>query len=59
MSEKQKKRKLKLEGYKCPYCERIFPKPESLGGHVTAVHTEADLDYILLMKGHKKREAKS
>lgn len=54
-----KERKLKPEGYKCPYCGAIFPKPESLGGHVTAKHTEADLDLILLRKGYKKKREES
>ena len=54
-----KERKLKPEGYKCPYCGVIFPKPESLGGHVTAKHTEADLDLILLQKGYKKKRRES
>lgn len=49
-------RKLKPEGYKCPYCGAIFPKPESLGGHVTAVHTEANLDLILMKKGYKRKK---
>ena len=49
-----KKRRLKPEGYKCPYCDAIFPKPESLGGHVTAKHTEANLDLILAQKGYQK-----
>lgn len=43
------------EGYKCPYCDAIFSTPQSLGGHVTAVHTSADLDLILLRKGYKKK----
>lgn len=53
-----KERKLKPEGYKCPYCPAIFPTPQSLGGHVTAKHTAANLDLILLQKGYKKKEEK-
>ena len=49
------KRQLKPEGYKCPYCEAVFPKPESLGGHVTAKHTDANLDLILAQKGYVKK----
>lgn len=44
------KRKYKREGYKCPVCGAIFKTPQSLGGHVTSVHTEADLDAIIAMK---------
>lgn len=51
-----KQRKYRKEGYKCPYCPAIFPTPQSLGGHVTSVHTEANLDLILLQKGYKKGE---
>lgn len=49
-----KQKKYREEGYECPYCGVKFPKPQSLGGHVTRVHSEADLDRILLMKGYKK-----
>ena len=50
------KRKYKPEGYKCPYCPAIFSTPQSLGGHVTAKHTEANLDLILARKGYVKKE---
>lgn len=52
------KRKYRKEGYKCPYCPAIFPTPQSLGGHVTSVHTAANLDLILAEKGYKKSESK-
>lgn len=51
-----KKVKYRKEGYRCPYCGAIFPKPQSLGGYVTAVHTPVNLDRILVMKGYKKKK---
>lgn len=51
-------RKYKPEGYKCPYpqCKDLppFQTPQSLGGHTTRVHSDADLDAIILMKEKKK-----
>lgn len=44
------KRTYRPEGYKCPVCGRVFATPQSLGGHVTSVHTEADLDLIIAWK---------
>jgi len=53
--------KYKPEGYRCPHpsCMDLppFATPQSLGGHVTRVHSEADLDLIIAMKkakGEKK-----
>lgn len=51
-------RTYRAEGYQCHYCNAVFPTPQSLGGHVTAKHTEANLDLILLRKGYKKKEEK-
>ena len=48
------KRKYKKEGYKCPYCEAVFPRPQSLGGHVTSIHTPVNLDLILAKKGYER-----
>ena len=46
--------KYRPEGYRCPYpgCKDLppFKTPQSLGGHVTKVHTTADLDAIIAMK---------
>jgi len=51
-------RKYRPEGYKCPYpgCEDQppFKTPQSLGGHVTRVHSEVDLDLIIAIKAAKK-----
>ena len=54
------KRKYRPEGYKCPIpdCGAIFPTPQSLGGHVTSVHTPADLDWIIAQKKKLKDKAK-
>jgi len=56
-----KKRKYRSEGYKCPHpsCEGQppFKTPQSLGGHVTRVHTTADLDMIIAMKEKMKKRA--
>ena len=50
--------KYRPKGYKCPYpgCEDLppFKTPQSLGGHVTKVHTQADLDAIIAMKEGKR-----
>lgn len=51
-----KVRTYRKEGYTCQYCGAVFRTPQSLGGHVTAVHTCADLDLILLRKGYKKKK---
>jgi len=40
----------RAEGYKCKYCGAVFKLPSSLGGHVTAAHTSADLDRIIAEK---------
>jgi len=51
-------RNYRPEGYKCPYpgCEELTPfkTPQSLGGHVTRVHTVADLDRLIAMKAEKR-----
>lgn len=47
--------KYRPEGYKCPYCPSIFPTPQSLGGHVTRIHTVADLDRLIAMKKAKEK----
>ena len=51
-------RKYKPEGYRCPHpsCEDLppFKTPQSLGGHVTRVHTTADLDAIIALKEVEK-----
>jgi len=50
--------KYRPEGYKCPYpdCELVqpFKTPPSLGGHVTRIHSQQDLDLIISMKVTKK-----
>lgn len=51
------KRKYRPEGYKCQYCGAIFPTPQSLGGHVTSQHTEANLDWIIAQKERLKAES--
>jgi len=52
--------KYKPEGYKCPdpRCEDLppFKTPQSLGGHVTRVHSQKDLDLIIAMKERKRRK---
>lgn len=54
----RKKRKYRPEGYTCPVpnCNATFPTPQSLGGHVTSVHTEADLEAIIREKERLKLE---
>jgi len=50
-------RNYRPEGYKCPHpdCELVqpFKTPQSLGGHVTRVHSAADLDLIIALKAAK------
>lgn len=41
-----------------PDCGAIFPTPQSLGGHVTSVHTPADLEWIIAQKQKKKKGKK-
>ena len=55
------KRKYRKEGYKCPApdCGAIFPTPQSLGGHVTSVHTPANLDLIIAEKEKLKKRGKA
>lgn len=52
------KRKYRKKGYTCKQCGANFPKPQSLGGHVTSIHSPVDLDFILLMKNIKKKSDK-
>lgn len=54
-----KTRKYDPKGYTCPLCPATFPRPWSLGGHVTSVHRDVDLDYLIARKkAMEKRRGK-